>query len=282
MMNFKLHSSSLAVAAALLVSPRASAQDQTWLGPPQEVNMVGASVFGVPDYYGSSKYEAGAAPVIRYSWDGVRYVQFFGSEVTLNLVDFKGWRAGPLLRYRGRRDDDVEDSVVRLMRPVASATELGVFGAYHLPIDPKRPDHKFVFSADIVGNTNNVYEGATGNLRVNYIHPFAQGLAGQPIIGSIGFGMFFASSSFNRKYFGVSGSDVALFPALGGREFRPDGGWTSIKIPFSVTTQLNKQWLLTFAGRYERVLDDAEDSPVVNRRGDANLWQFGIAASYRF
>jgi outer membrane protein len=282
MMNSTLYRGSLAAVAALLVSPFVGAQDQAWLGPPQEVNMVGATVFGAPDYYGSSKYEAEAAPVIRYSWDGVRYVQFFGKEVTLNLVDVKGWRAGPLLRYRGRRDSDVDDSVVRLMRPVASATELGVFGAYQLPIDPRRPDRKLVFSADIVGNTNNVYEGATGNLRVNYIHPFEQGLAGQPIIGSIGVGMFFASSSFNRQYFGVTGSDLALFPALGGREYRPDGGWTSIKIPFSVTTQLNRQWLLTFAGRYERVLNDAADSPVVNRRGDANLWQFGIAASYRF
>jgi outer membrane protein len=281
MMNFKLYSSSLAAAAALLACPCVNAQDYTWVGPPQEVNLVGAGVFGVPDYYGSSKYEAAGAPVIRYSWDGVRYVQLFGPELTLNLVDLNGWRAGPLLRYRGRRDD-VDDDVVRRMRPVASATELGVFGAYHLPLDPRRPDHKVVISADIVGNTNNVYEGATGNLRVNYIHPFQQPLAGHPVIGSIGIGMFFSSSSFNRRYFGVTGSDVALFPSRGGREFRPDGGWTSVKIPFSLTTQLNKEWLLTFAGRYERLLDDSEDSPVVNRRGDANQWKFGISAAYRF
>jgi outer membrane scaffolding protein for murein synthesis (MipA/OmpV family) len=280
-MNAKLYSS-LAAAAALLVSPCVGAQDQIQLDAPEEVNFVGLGVFGVPDYYGSSVYNAAVAPLIRYSWDGTRYVQLLGSELTLNLVDVKQWRAGPLLRYRGRRDDDVDDNVVRLMRPVATATELGVFGSYHMPLDPNRPLHKLVFTADVVGNTNNVYEGATGNVRVNYIHPFEQLVIGRPVIGSIGIGMFFASSSFNRRYFGVTGSDVGLFPSLAGREYRPDGGVTSLKIPFSLTTQLNKEWLVTFAGRYERLLDEAKDSPVVRRRGEADQWQFGIAAAYRF
>lgn len=282
MMNFKLYGSSVAAAAALLVSPCVGAQDQIQLDAPEEVNFVGLGVFGVPDYYGSSKYEATAVPMVRYSWDGARYVQFLGSELTVNLVGIKQWRAGPVLRYRGRRDDDVDDRIVRLMRPVPSATELGVFGAYHMPLDPNRPLHKVVFSADVVGNTNNVYEGATGNVRVNYIHPFEQLVVGRPVIGSIGIGMFFASSSFNRRYFGVTGSDVGLFPSLAGRAYRPDGGVTSLKIPFSLTTQLSKEWLVTFAGRYERLLDEAKDSPVVRRRGDADQWQFGIAAAYRF
>jgi outer membrane protein len=282
MMNFKLYSSSLAAAGALLLAPCAGAYDQIQFEVPVEGNFVGLGVFGVPDYYGSSTYEAAVAPLIRYSWDGTRYLQLLGSELKLNLVDIKHWHAGPLLRYRDRRDDDVDDNVVRLMRPVASATELGVFGAYHLPLDPNRPLHKLVFSADIVGNTNKVYDGATGNVRVNYIHPFEQLVVGRPVIGSVGIGMFFASGSFNSRYFGVTGSDVNLFPSLVGQEYRPDSGVTSLKIPFSLTTQVNKEWLVTFAGRYERLLDDTKDSPVAKRRGDENQWQFGIAAAYRF
>jgi outer membrane protein len=282
MMNLKLYGSSLAAAAAMLVSPCVSAQELISVEPPQEINMVGAGVFGVPDYYGSSKYEAAGAAVIRYSWDGVRYVQVLGPEITVNLLDLPGWRAGPLVRFRDRRDHDVEDSVVKLMRPVPGATEWGVFAAYHMPLDPRRPLHKIVVRADVVGNTTNVYEGATGNLRVNYIHPFNQKVAGHTLVGSIGVGMFFASSSFNRRYFGVSGSDIALFPSLGGRPYRPGSGVMSVKIPFSLTTQLTNEWLVTVGGRYERLLDDAKDSPVVDRRGDADQWQFGIAAAYHF
>ena len=102
------------------------------------------------------------------------------------------------------------------------------------------------------------------------------------MIGNVGVGMFFASSSFNRRYFGVTGSDVALFPSLGGQEYRPDSGLTSLKFPFSLTVQLEKKWLLTFSGRFEYLLDDARDSPVVDDRGDANQWRLGVGLSYLF
>ncbi|MET0809019.1 MAG: MipA/OmpV family protein [Pseudoxanthomonas sp.] len=284
MKNIKLYSSSLAAAAALLAAPCVTAQElvPVDIELPEVINLVGLGVFGVPDYYGSSKNEAAVAPIARYSWDGTGYVQLLGTEVTVNLSPVREWRAGPLLRFRQRRDDDVDDEVVARMRPVASATELGVFASYHLPLDPNRPLQKLVFYADIVGNTNNVYNGASGNVRVNYVHPFDDAMMGRPVIGNIGFGMFFASKSFNETYFGVSGSDVALFPELNGQAYRPDPSVTSIKIPFSVTASLSKEWLLTVGGRYELLLDDAKDSPVVGDRGDENQWIFGIAASYKF
>jgi outer membrane protein len=281
MMKFKLPLRSAAVAAAMLVSTCAAAQEIIPIAPPQDTNYVGAAVFGVPDYYGSSKYQATGAAVIRYGFEGQRYIQLLGPELTLNAIDRSDFRAGPVLRVRDRRDNDVDDQVVRLMRPVPSASELGLFAAYHLPLD-NNPLHKVVFSADIVGNVNGVYNGPTGNLRVNYIHPFAQTVAGRSLIGTVGVGLFFASREFNERYFGVTGSDVALFPSRGGVEYRPGGGLTSVKIPFSVTTELNPKWLLTLAGRYERLVRDAKDSPVVNDRGDANQWSLGLAAAYKF
>lgn len=284
MKKFKLYSSSLLVTAAALVSPLVAAQDviPLELESPQEQNLVGLGLFSVPDFYGSQDTEGAAVPLVRYSFAGKRYVQLLGPELTLNLVDRQDWRAGLVLRSRARRDDDVDDAVVKQMRPIASATEMGLFAAYHMPLDHNRPLHKLVFSGDVVTNTNNVYDGATGNLRVNYVYPFQQTMAGRPMIGNIGIGMFFASSSFNRRYFGVTGSDVALFPTLGGQEYRPESGITSVKIPFSLTVQLDKKWLLTFAGRYEHLLEDAKDSPVVDGRGDANQWALGAAVSYLF
>jgi outer membrane scaffolding protein for murein synthesis (MipA/OmpV family) len=283
MMNLKRYSWTLAATAAAMFSAGAAAQEIIPIEPPSQdiLNFVGLGVFGTPDYYGSSKNEAVAAPLARYSWDGVSYVQLLGPELTLNLMPIREWRAGPLLRFRPRRDDDVDDEVVKRMRPVPSATEIGVFAAYHMPLDAN-PLHKVVFSGDLVGNTTSVYNGVTSNLRVTYYHPFSEPVVGQQLLGTIGFGMFFASESFNRRYFGVTGSDVALFPELNGQEYRPGSGLTSVKIPFSLTTQVNKKWLLTFAGRYEHLLEDAKDSPVVNGRGDENQWTVGIAASYLF
>jgi len=281
MKNFKRYSRGLAATAAILVSTAAVAQELLPLEPPQEPNQVGLGLLSVPDYYGSTNNTGAVAPIVRYGWDENRYVQVLGPEVTLNLVPRKDWRAGPLLRWRSRRDDDVDDPVVSRMRPVATATEVGAFAAYHMPLDTN-PQHKVVFTADVSWNTNNVYDGATSNLRAMYYHPFEQTVAGRPMIGNIGFGLFWASDHFNDRYFGVNGSDVALFPSLNGQRYKAQSGLTSVKIPFGVTTQLDKQWLLIVAGRYEKLLNDAKDSPVVDQRGDANQWIFGIAASYLF
>jgi outer membrane scaffolding protein for murein synthesis (MipA/OmpV family) len=275
----------VAASAAMLASAGAAAQEIIAVEPPpqqQIMNFVGLGVFSVPDYYGSSKNDGALAPIARYSWDGTGYVQLLGPELSLNLMPDRQWRAGPLIRFRPRRDDDVDDDIVKRMRPIPSATEMGVFAAYHMPLDPNQALHKLVFSGDIVGNTTGVYNGVTGNLRATYYYPFPQAVAGQQLIGTIGIGMFFASESFNRKYFGVGGSDLTFFPELGGRPYNPGSGLTSVKIPFSLSTQVNRNWLLTFAGRYERLLNDAKDSPIVDRRGDANQWQVGVAATYLF
>jgi outer membrane scaffolding protein for murein synthesis (MipA/OmpV family) len=285
MKQLKLYRCTLAATAAVLAAAGAPAQEIIAIPPPpqpQLMNLIGLGVFSVPDFYGSSKNKAAAAPIARYSWDGTSYVQLLGPELSANLLPTPEWRAGPLIRFRPRRDDDVDDAIVKRMRPIPSATEMGVFAAYHMPLDPNHPLHKLVFSGDIVANPTGVYNGVTGNLRATYYYPFPQPVAGQQLIGTIGVGMFFASESFNRKYFGVGGSDLNLYPELGGRPYNPGSGLTSVKIPFSLSTQVNRQWLLTFAGRYERLLNDAKDSPVVERHGDANQWQVGIAATYLF
>lgn len=282
MNKYKLYCCSLAATLAMLVSPVVTAQEIIPFEFPEDLNFVGLGLFGVPDYYGSSQNTGAVAPLARYTFAGKRYVQLLGPELTLNLLDSKELRAGLLVRARARRDDDVDDEIVQRMRPIATATEIGAFAAYHMPLEYNRPLHKVVFSGDLVTNTNNVYNGVTGNLRVNYFYPFQQAWAGHPMVGNIGFGIFFASNSFNRRYFGVTDSDVALFPSLGGSEYDAGSGITSIKIPFGLTTQLDKKWLLTLAGRYERLLGDAKDSPVVSDRGDANQWSLGVAFAYLF
>jgi outer membrane scaffolding protein for murein synthesis (MipA/OmpV family) len=279
----KLLLRSLAVTVAALIAQGAAAQEIIPIPLPQESNLVGLGVFSVPDWYGSKDQEAAIAPLVRYRFDDQgRYIQLVGPELRANLMPRTDLRFGPMLRFRPRRDDDVEDNVIGRMHPVASATELGVFVDYHMPLEPNRPLHKVVFSADLVGNTTGVYSGPTGNIRATYFYPFPQSIAGYSLLGTVGFGLFFASDHFNDRYFGIRGSDVLLFPNRAGQPYRAEGGLTSIKIPFSLTTQVDPKWLVTVAGRYERLLGDAADSPVIKDRGDENQWIIGVAASYLF
>ena len=126
-------------------------------------------------------------------------------------------------------------------------------------------------------DTGDTHEGTTASARVNYFHPFSERL-----IGNIGVGIAYGDDKFTETYFGVTGSDVALYPSLGGRPYEPSGGLTGVRMPFGVTTPLSPQWMLSAGGRYERLLGDAEDSPIVDERGDANQWFFGLGAAYLF
>jgi outer membrane scaffolding protein for murein synthesis (MipA/OmpV family) len=285
MKKSRLLGAGLAAAAAMTFSHGAFAQTEA-IQPEFDAgtNVVGAGVFAIPDFYGSDKYKAAGAPLVHYNFDAwgyPMYVQFVGNELRLNVSPIQEWRAGPLVRFRQRRDDDVDNDVVKRMRPVPSATEIGAFAAYHLPLDDN-PLHKVVFTGDVTWNTNGVYDGATGNIRATYFHPFPQQVMGYSLLGAVGFGLFFASDHFNDRYFGVNGTDLALFPERGGIPYRAESGLTSIKIPFMLSSRIDKNWLVMVAGRYEHLLNDAKDSPIVDRHGSENQWAIGIAAAYSF
>jgi outer membrane scaffolding protein for murein synthesis (MipA/OmpV family) len=290
MTRSKFLASSLAAGAAFMFCHCAAAQEIIPFTMTKETNLIGLGVFSVPDYYGSDDYEAKAAPLLHYNFgDNGMYVQLVGPEIRLNLVPrglefMQGhdFRAGPLLRFRQRRDDDVSDNVVKHMRPIASASEIGFFAQYNLPIDPNQPLHKISFRGDFTYNTTHVYNGATGNINATYWYPFPSGIMGYPLLGTLGFGLFFGSDHFANKYFGVGQTDTPLFPNLNGFRYKASGGLVSIKVPFALTSQIDPKWLVTVAGRYERLLGDAADSPVVSRRGSENQWTIGIAGSYLF
>lgn len=284
--------SGLAAAGIMLCAAGAGAQEVIPVEMPQEVNMVGAGAFGLPDYYGSEDYHAEGAGFLHVNLGNGIWLRVTGPEARLNLVpstldqqmnvgQFRNLRAGVLYRARPTRDPDLNDAVVRRMRRIPAASELGIFASYDMPMSGD-PMHKIVFSGDVAWNTNNLYGGATGNIKATYFYPFPQGIGGRPLLGSAGFSLFFASDHFTNRYFGIDGADLAAFPERGGAPYRAGGGLTSIRIPFQVMSQIDRHWGLTLAGRYERLLGDAKDSPIVDQRGTANQWVFGGAINYAF
>ena len=90
-----------------------------------------------PDYEGSDDYEANIAPFGRYNWASGRYVQLGGTQGTERAARLKanilrkegrdGLELGPVLQYRMKRDDDVDNNKVGNMKEVDAATEAGAF-----------------------------------------------------------------------------------------------------------------------------------------------------------
>lgn len=280
-----------AAGCALLCSAGAMAQEVIPVELPDERNMIGAGAFAAPDFYGAEDYHAEGAGFLHVNLGNGLWLELLGQELRLNVVpSYVGQnyqqlgtvRAGFIYRGHPSRDSDVDDEVVRRMQRIPVASELGVFASYSLPMPGDNPMHKIVFSGDAAWATNTLYTGAAGNIRATYFYPFPQGLGGRPLLGSAGFGLFFTSDNFTERYFGIQGADLALYPELGGVPFRPKGGLTSIRIPVSLTSQFDQHWSLTVAGRYERLLNDAADSPIVRTRGSENQWTVGAAINYYF
>ena len=272
MISNKLTYSSIGL-AALLVTQIAHAE----IAVPVEgldVNLIGIAVASAPDYWGSSDSEGVAGPYGRYQFEGSqRYIQVLGPEVTFNLLNDTNWRLGPILRYRSARDNDVKDNTVSQLNKVDSAIEGGVFVNYKLALS-EIPLHQVTFGGDIESGKN----GTEGHLRVNYFQPFSK-----TIVGNIGLGMTYGNNKFMDSYFGVSGAhDVALYPSLGGQDYNASSGVASWSIPFGVSAFLTKDWLLSVGARYERLVSDAKDSPVVDQSGDKNQWIGGVGLAYVF
>lgn len=277
--------------AAMLAGAGAMAQEVLPVDLPTERNMFGAGAFAMPDFPGAEDYHAEGGAFLHANLGNGTWLRVIGPEVRLNLVpryigeyysQFNTFRGGLLWRGRPSRDTDVDDEVVRRMSRVPMASELGVFASYSLPMPGNNPLHQILFSGDASWATNTVYTGAVGNIRATYFYPFPQGLGGKPLLGSLGASLFFTSDHFTDRYFGINGPDLALFPELGGIPYRAEGGLTSVRIPFSLTSQIDPKWSLTVAGRYERLLSDAADSPLVHTRGNENQWVIGASINYYF
>ena len=256
-----------------LATPAANAQLEA-SADALNVNLVGILVGTAPDYMGSADYKAVAGPIIRYQFEGSqRYFQWLGPKMTLNLIDDSAWRAGPMLNFRGKRDSsDVNNDVVGQMQTIDATVEAGVFLQYNLKLSEQKM-HQLVFSGDVAGSDN----GTVGNLRVVYYQPLTES-----ITGLIGVGMTYANDEWVQTYYGVSGSDIRLFPSLGGQAYNPSGGAIGVNIPFGAIWTLNKEWMVLGLGRYEKLQGDAKDSPIVSQEGDSNQWVFAVGIAYRF
>lgn len=286
MRKLKLLTAGLAASGALLGAAGAVAQNIVPIELPTERNTIGAGAFAVPDFYGAEDFHAEGTAFLHANLGYGTWLQLIGPELRVNLVpnfytQLQQFRGGIVYRARPNRNADMGDEVVRRMRRIPWSTELGVFASYTLPLDTNLL-HKIVFSGDATWSTNSVYNGAVGTVKATYFHPFAQNLWGRSVVGSAGVGLFFASDHFTSRYFGIENEDVLLFPVRGGVPYRPEGGLASVRIPFSLSTEIYPNWSFMVSGRYERLLEDAADSPLVRQRGNENQWTVGATVSYLF
>lgn len=102
---------------------------------------------------------------------------------------------------------------------------------------------------------------------------------GDRYVFSVGPRAVLSDSKYNRAYFGVTGAQSA---ATGLPIYRPDGGLQSVGASTSLTYQFNDRWGVIGYARYDRLVDDAADSPIVRQYGTRDQFSGGLALTYTF
>ncbi len=227
--------------------------------------MVGLGAVAIPDYEGSEDYEAAPLPVARVQ-KGHRYGQLFGLKLTSNLIPHPNFRAGPVVNYRGERDD-VDNSKVDALSDVDAALELGAQVGY---------DHDL--EVGVIGVevewVHDVADGHEGWLLTPAIH-YRRPL-GDRWGFSLGVSTTYASDDYMDAYFSISPGDSA---ASGLPVSSADSGFRDVDVKLAFTYDITESWDLGIIGSWTRLLNDAEDSPVTEV-GDENQFTAGLYVSY--
>ena len=226
----------------------------------------GLGIAAVPEFEGSEDYKIVPLIFARVDWKSGRYVEFLGNRLKANVVASDNWHLGPLVRYRGKRDDDVDNSRVSRMEEVDEAVEIGAFLTY------KRD--KYHVGIESAWDVADGHDGYVVRLEGGYNAPLEEVL-------KFGITIFttYASDDYMATYFSVT-------PANRGTSGLPLYNADSELKDVGVTLTLGytpwKKWGITGILGYTKLLGDAEDSPIVDDEGSDYQLIGGVMATYRF
>ena len=249
----------LAGAAALIIASPAAAQDDNDLRV-----RVGLGGQIQPEFIGSDDAELGPL------WDidlarGADPFPFESPDDSFGIRLFSegGFTAGPAANVEWKRK---ESDVGAPVGKVKTTVEVGGFVEY-LPSETIR------LRADLRKGLGG-HEGLVGSIGADRIWR-----DGDRYVFSIGPRVLFSNARFQEAYFGV---DSAAAVASGLPAYRPDGGVYAVAAASGLSYQFSPRWGAFGFARYERLVGDAADSPIVRDLGSRNQLSGGIGLSYTF
>jgi MipA family protein len=248
-----------------------SSSEETVSGRTGPVFTLGLGAAFAPDYEGSDDYKAVPLWNLRVGnlYHPDTYVQLLGPTLKSNFLPSDHWRLGVSGRYIPERDD-VEDNRVDDLHAVDAAAMLGVMAGYDFFAGPEQDLGIMVdVKQDVSGNN-----GATATL---------QGFYGAALGPRSRFGLSidttWADDDYMSSYFGVNANNAAR---SGLDRFNADAGLKDVGATVSYTYAFGERWGITALARYDRLLNDAADSPIVDDRGDANQFILGLLVNFTF
>lgn len=213
-----------------------------------------------PRYDGSDEYLVQPVPILGFSRIRLPGLGQFGG-----ASPRRGFFVFPTFDYIGERKAS-DDRDLRGTQDIDWALALGLGAGY-------RYDWFRAFAQVDYGF--NGYSGFRGQIGADVIAEPADRWS-----MSLGPRVSFAGGDYMDTYFGVSASEAA---DSDGRltAFEADGGLRAVGVSGLASYALTDQLFLLMNARYDRLVGDAADSPVVTV-GDEDQYTLGLGLSYRF
>lgn len=219
-----------------------------------------------PDFEGARRYTFSPVPIFSIRRAGSP--EPFRSPrdgVSIALVDFGGFRAGPVGKFKSARTA-ASYTELNGLGDVKFAVEIGGFAEY-LPVD--------WFRARVeVRRGFGGHDGVVADFAADAIVPVLERFT---LSGGPRFTLQDARAA--APYFSVNAAQAT---ASGLPVFDAKGGSHSVGAGAQARYQLNPQWEVHSYVEYDRLLGSAAASPLVTLRGSPNQTTVGVGASYSF
>jgi outer membrane protein len=225
---------------------------------------LGAGAGFAPDYEGSEDYEVVPLLLARVQRNEI-YLALEANTLRANLLPFPVFEAGPLVRYRPERDD-VDTDAVDDLEDVDAAVELGGFVGFEAQGWHGR--------VEVTQDVADAYDGLLVGVRGGYRAVLRPNISLNTTVFTT-----YADDDYMETYFGIDGADAA---ASGLDTFDADAGFKDVGLSLALRYGGREGWGVTGIAAYKRLLEDAEDSPVVDDEGDANQLFAGALITYGF
>jgi outer membrane protein len=270
----KLHTLGTVLACAFAASTAMAYDEVSGEVAAKAGGFLGLGISYRPDYEGSDNYEGYLAPFARYNMESGRYVSLGGTagseraaRLKMNILTKEtAWEVGPVLQYRMKRDGNVENNKVSHMQTVPREEEAGGFVGWHA-------DHLSLSLTgvyDISGNSDGTLFYLNGGYKIPVNDRFDVGVGAQTT---------WASNDYMETYFGVSATDAA---SSGLPRYSADSGIKDAGVTLTGHYKFTKTWGMLGNVGYTRMMNDAEDSPLVKNVGDENQYTAILAVTYNF
>lgn len=218
-----------------------------------------------PEYLGASNHSLTAVPVIRLNYRNI--VTLSGTALRWNSFQGDNWKIGLHGRYISGRGNE-QSGILGGLDDVDSTIAIGPFVEYSLGHTKIGAEWRYAVSGS---RGNELRLTASTGLYESKDKRYAlQGAVGA-VIGS---------TKSLRKNFGIT-PEEAVRSTSGLTAYRPGGGLYNLSLGVGGRYKLTESWGVGHFTEVERLLGDADDSPLV-KAGSA--WQFtgGVGFFYSF